>query len=320
MYSKWLPFLKQSKIRSAFIPATIDGDIFPWKDKCLGTSTAKDGAVRTARSFLTNHLADEGARIFLVDCMGRHNGTIALAATQGAGLFGFLLPEETEKVPDYAVTLRKECGINSPEVLKPCDLVVYLALSHLKANYTSRNSRQHRFTFILGEGVCWQLETNPEEIGKNVTKLLRSWGVETSTHYKVSTEKLGYLAVRIIPSNEADSILASEYAWGIVEASIQKPEMSDILLIPKENGNFEAKTHKEVFGDTGVSATCKLDLKSNRIYQRMAQARGERLLFSFDLENDRALSRMFALTSNLSRKEFDKLAKSVAWIGDTKNS
>jgi len=320
MYLKWLPSLKQSGIRSSFIPATIDGDIWPWKKKCLGTSTAKDGAIRTARSFLTNHLSDSGSRIFLVDCMGRLNGTIALAAAQGAGMFGFLLPEETEKIPDYAIALRKECGIKSPSKMKPKDLTAYLALSHLKVNYTARNNRQRRFTFIIGEGVCSQLKSTPQQIGKDVTSLLQSWGVSTEVHYKVTNETLGYLTVRIIPSNATDCALASEYAWGIVEAMVKRPEMSDVLVIPTQNSSFEVKTHYEVFGNGSPSATTKLDLKNNRIYRRMAQARGERLLFSFDLDDQNALGRMFALAPELKRKEFDKLVKTVAWIGDTKDN
>jgi 6-phosphofructokinase len=320
MYSKWLPSLRESGIRSSFIPGTIDGDIYPWKRQSLGTSSAEDGAIRTARSFLTNHLSDAGARMFLVDCMGRRNGTIALSATQGAGMFAFLLPEETERVPHYAVKIRKELEIENPETMTAKDLVTYLALSHLKIHYTARSQRQQRFTFILGEGVGWQLKITTEQLGEEITSLLRSWGVSKDVHYKVTPEKLGYLAVRIVPSNSVDCALASEYAWGVVEAFVQRPELQDVLVVPDNNGSFEVKTHEQVFSTAVPSATTKLDLKTNRIYRRVARARGERMLFSYDLDDPSALARMYALTPDLAREEFDKMVRTVAWIGDTKDT
>lgn len=319
MYGKWLPSLRENRIRSSFIPGTIDGDIPPWKSKCLGTSTAEDGAQKAARSFLTNHMSDDGARMFLAECMGRNNGTIALAATQGAGMFGFLLPEEIVHVPDYAVILRNELGVENPEEVSTSDLVTYLALSHLKVHCTALNRRQRRFTFIIGEGVCLKLKTTIEEVGEEVSKLLRLWGVKQSVHYKVSPETIGYGAVRIIPSNSTDCRLASEYAWGIVEAFSENPEMEDVLIVPGNNGGFVAKTHHQVFGDAVSSGTTKLDLKNNKIYLRKARARGERLLFSFDLDEPQVyLDQMFALAPELSRDEFEKLVKTVAYLGDTK--
>ncbi len=97
-------FQKEFGIPIMGVPGTIDNDLYG-TDYTIGFDTAINTAVEAVDRI--RDTADSHNRLFFIEVMGRHNGSIALYTGIGSGAGGVLIPERTTDVDTLMNVLHK---------------------------------------------------------------------------------------------------------------------------------------------------------------------------------------------------------------------
>ena len=97
-------FEKEFGIPMMGVPGTIDNDLYG-TDYTIGFDTAINTAVEAVDRI--RDTADSHNRLFFIEVMGRHNGSIALYTGIGGGAGGILIPERATDVEELMTVLQK---------------------------------------------------------------------------------------------------------------------------------------------------------------------------------------------------------------------
>lgn len=97
------------KVRTAFLPATIDNDVID-SDSSIGFDTALNSAIRLADGIRDS--ADSIPRLFALETLGGDTGFLAQAVAQAVGADVLLVPEHPLEVSEIIAQTRKATDKN----------------------------------------------------------------------------------------------------------------------------------------------------------------------------------------------------------------
>ncbi len=319
LYDELRPHLSQYGIRSAFVCMTIDADAAVFAQNAIGCSTAVTQALIEVSRLRRSLRSNTGNRIFIADIMGRDSGFITLYTCAGSGGRAFLIPEELKRIPEEAVEIRKSLEIEYPNRVSVQDIIIWLALSHIKMHCVAQVYWDNRFIFFLAEGVKKIIEANAEDIAEAVTLTLSRWGVSEDVHYRANAHPFAHSVCRDQKSDAFDSINAFLYGWAIVDAFYQNPDWNDIVAY-RENAKIVVKPRVEVLPELGPFPSIGIDLATNNVYKQMAKIRERWMLSSQDLALNSSAEKLRELMcsfTNLEPEKFLETLQRVAWLGDS---
>ncbi len=97
-------FHKEHKIPMIGVPCTIDNDLYG-TDKTIGFDTAVNTAVEAVDKI--RDTAESHSRLFFIEVMGRHSGSIALHTAIASGAGSVILPEKETSIDELVSSLKK---------------------------------------------------------------------------------------------------------------------------------------------------------------------------------------------------------------------